>query len=99
MDWEGNIVCDVDDAGVLVGEVLILERATVDRPVMSKYLVWVEEERFDGRGGRKTSTSMPFEVHEKEITRAYPISHVARILAHRTDSLASTGGIPCPAPD
>jgi hypothetical protein len=88
MDWEGNIVCDVDDAGVLVGEVLILERATVDRPVMSKYLVWVEEERFDGR--------IPFQVHKKDITSRAPNSHVARIA--RIVQLA-LGGIHCLASD
>jgi hypothetical protein len=41
---------------------------------------------------------MPFDVHKKEITRAHPISHVARTLAHRADSRISPGGdlLHCP---
>jgi hypothetical protein len=41
---------------------------------------------------------MPFDVHKKEITRAHPILHVARTLAHRADSRISPGGdlLHCP---
>ena len=65
MDWEGNLVYDVYDAGGLVREVLILERATVElcRLMCTKM---------------KSLVRIPFDVHKKEITHAHPISHVAR---------------------
>ena len=64
MDWEGDLVYDLYDAGGLVREVLILERATVElcRLMCTK---------------KKSLVRIPFDVHKYAVQSAQKINTIA----------------------